>query len=139
MILVDTNVISEPWRPAPDRRVLAWIDAQTVETLYLSAVTIAELRFGIAAMPSGKRREILNERLEEQVLPLFSGRVLPFDLEASSAYARLMTHAKASGRAIGAADGYIAATAASRGLIVASRDAAPFQAAGLVVIDPWQG
>ncbi|TGR37976.1 PIN domain-containing protein, partial [Mesorhizobium sp. M1C.F.Ca.ET.195.01.1.1] len=56
MILIDTNVISEPWKPAPDPRVIAWIDAQAVETLYLSAVTVAELRFGVAAMPAGKRR-----------------------------------------------------------------------------------
>ncbi|RVD45645.1 PIN domain-containing protein, partial [Mesorhizobium sp. M8A.F.Ca.ET.023.02.2.1] len=61
MILIDTNVISEPWKPAPDPRVIAWIDAQAVETLYLSAVTVAELRFGVAAMPAGKRRTILQD------------------------------------------------------------------------------
>ncbi len=55
MILIDTNVISEPWKPAPNSRVLAWIDAQVIDTLFLSAVTVAELRFGIAAMPAGKR------------------------------------------------------------------------------------
>lgn len=67
MILIDTNVISEPWKPAPDPRVTAWIDAQAVETLHLSAVTVAELRFGITAMPAGKRRTILHDRLEQDV------------------------------------------------------------------------
>lgn len=138
MILIDTNVISEPWKLVPDQRVLAWIDAQAIETLYLSAVTVAELRFGIAVMPSGKRREILHSRLEQEVLPLFETRVLPFDLDASRSYADLMTRAKAAGRAIGTTDGYIAATAAARGLVVATRDTSPFIAAGLITINPWE-
>ncbi len=137
MILLDTNLVSEPWKPRPDPHVVAWIDAQAVETLYLSAVTVAELRFGIAAMPAGKRRKILHERLEEELLPLFARRVLAFDLEASRAYADLMSKAKTVGQAIDMADGYIAAIAAARGLSVASRDVAPFHAAGIPVIDPW--
>jgi len=137
MILVDTNVISEPWKPAPDHQVLAWIDAQAIETLFLSAMTVAELRFGIAAMPSGKRQTVLRDRLEQDVLPLFSGRVLSFDLEASQSYAELMARARLAGRAIGKADGYIAATAAAKGLTIASRDTGPFEAAGLAVINPW--
>ena len=115
MILLDTNVISEPWKPLPDPRVLAWIDAQVIETLFLSAVTIAELRFGIGVMPAGRRRSVLHERLEQEVLPLFAGRVLSFDLAASQSYAELMVRARSDGRAIGKADGYIAAIAASRG------------------------
>jgi len=137
MILIDTNVISEPWKPVPDARVLAWIDAQAIETLHLSAITVAELRFGIATMPAGKRRSTLHERLERDVLPLFAGRVLPFDLGSSQVYADLMAQARAVGKAIGKADGYIAATAAIRGLIVATRDTGPFEAAGLNVVNPW--
>jgi toxin FitB len=138
MIVLDTNVISELWKAAPDPNVLAWVDAQMVETLYLSAITVAELRFGLAAMPPGQRRTIYQERLEGEVLPAFMGRVLPFDLEASKAYADLMAQAKAVGRAIGRADGYIAATAAARGLMVATRDTSPFEAAGLTIINPWE-
>lgn len=137
MIVLDTNVISELWKVAPDPHVLAWIDAQMVETLCLTTITVAELRFGLAAMPGGKRRAVYRDRLEREVLPAFSGRILAFDLEASAAYADLMAQAKAAGRAIGTADGYIAATAASRGFAVATRDTGPFEAAGLVVIDPW--
>jgi predicted nucleic acid-binding protein len=138
MILLDTNVISEPWKPVPEPRVLAWIDGQAIETLFLSAVTVAELRFGIGAMPLGRRRSVLNERLEQQVLPLFEGRVLSFDLAASLAYADLMVRARSEGRAIGKADGYIAAIAASRGYAVASRDVSPFEAAGVRVLNPWE-
>ena len=137
MIVVDTNVLSELWRVAPDPKVLAWMDGQVVETLFLSAITVAELRFGLAAMPQGKRRSIYQERLEREVLPAFAGRVLPFDLDASKAYGELMAQARAAGLAIGNADGYIAATALARGQMVATRDTSPFKAAGLAVIDPW--
>lgn len=139
MILLDTSVISEPWKPLPDPRVLAWIDAQVIETLFLSAVTIAELRFGIGVMPAGRRRSVLHERLEQEVLPLFAGRVLSFDLAASQSCAELMVQARSEGRAIGKADGYIAAIAASRGYAVASRDVSPFEAAGVRVLNPWEG
>jgi len=138
VILIDTNVISEPLKPRPDPRVLAWIDAQSIDTLHLSTVTIAELRFGISAMPVGNRRDTLHRRLEGEVLPLFDRRILSFDLDASQAYAEIMVRAKAAGRAIGKADGYIAATAAAHGLLVATRDTSPFEAAGLDTINPWE-
>ena len=137
MILIDTNVISEPWKPAPNAQALAWIDAQAIETLYLSTITVAELRFGIAAMPAGKRRTTLHERLEGEVLPLFANRVLPFDLDASKAFAALMVRAQKSGKAIGTADGYIAAIATAHGFAVATRDASAFKAASVSIIDPW--
>ncbi len=137
MILLDTNVISEPWKPVPDEAVIAWLDAQAVETLFISAITIAELRFGIAAMPSDRRQTILRDRLEGEVLPHFSGRILSFDLTTSQFYSELMARARASGKAIGTADGYIAATAAANGLTISTRDTSPFEAAGVKVINPW--
>ncbi|MFU8897100.1 MAG: type II toxin-antitoxin system VapC family toxin [Gammaproteobacteria bacterium] len=137
MILVDTNVISEPLRKTPEPRVVAWINAQPLETLYLSAVTVAELRFGVASLPPGKRREGLHESLETRVLPLFAGRILSFDLAASQAYAELMANARAAGALPGTADGLIAATARANGMMVATRDIAPFEALGVRVIDPW--
>ena len=137
MILLDTNVISEPLHPLPDARVLAWLDAQPMDRFYLSAVTIAEIRFGIATMPEGRRRQTLQARVEHEVLPLFSGRILSFDIDASGHYARLMAKAKSVGWNVSEADGFIAATAAAHGLIVATRDTGPFNAAGLAVINPW--
>ncbi|MCE2520372.1 MAG: type II toxin-antitoxin system VapC family toxin [Alphaproteobacteria bacterium] len=137
MILVDTNVVSEPLRRAPEPRVAEWLDAQALETLYLSAITVAELRFGVQSLPDGRRRNRLQEDIEGQVLPMFAGRVLAFDLAASQAYAELMARARSEGRTIPVSDGYIAATASANGMMVATRDTAPFEAAGLKTVDPW--
>jgi toxin FitB len=137
MILLDTNVMSEPLRQAPESRVIEWIDAQAMETLFLSAITVAELRAGVALLPAGKRRAGLQENLEKRVLPLFAGRVLPFDLACTQAYAVLMAKARGAGLAVATADGYIAAIAAANGFAVATRDTSPFEAAGVTVINPW--
>lgn len=138
MILLDTNVVSEPMRPAPAANVIAWINAQPLDTLYLSAVTVAELRVGVAQLPDGKRKNSLHEDLERRLLPLFSGRVIAFDLACSQAYAERVSTVRKAGRVIAGADAYIAATAARLGFTVATRDVAPFEAAGLQVINPWQ-
>lgn len=137
MILLDTNVISEPLKASADRNVLAWIDAQIIETLYLSTISLAELRFGIAALPEGKRRDTLHSSLEQRVLPLFAGRILSFDDPAARAYAMLRASARAAGLAIAPSDGYIAAIAATHGFVIATRDTSPFDAAGLPIINPW--
>ena len=137
MIILDTNVILEPLRQTPEGRVIEWIDAQALDTLYLSAITVAELRFGMASLSAGKRRDRLQESLEKQILPLFAGRVLTFDMSASQAYGKLMAKARLAGLAIGTADGYIAATAAANGMMVATRDVSPFEAAGVDIINPW--
>ena len=85
MILLDTNIISESMRPNGDPAVLAWLDAQAVETLYLSTITVAELRFGVAALPIGARRQTLLRELDERLLPIFASRILPFCLAAADA------------------------------------------------------
>jgi toxin FitB len=138
MILLDTNVVSEPLRRSGDPAVIAWIDAQNFETLYLAAISLAELRFGVAAMASGRRKDTLDRNLERRIVPLFAGRILPFDTAASQTYAEIMARARSEGKAIGKADGYIAATAAANGLIVATRDTSPFEAARVTVINPWK-
>ena len=138
MIILDTNVISESLRPAPETRVLDWINTQAMETLYLSAITVAELRLGAALLPSGRRKKKLQDKLESKLLPLFTDRVLPFDVAVTKAYAELMSQAKVTGHSISTADGYIAATAAANGMIIATRDTSPFTAAGLQVINPWE-
>lgn len=138
MILLDTNVVSEPLRPAPEARVIEWIDAQPLETLYLSAMSVAELRAGVALLPAGKRRTALHEHLEKRVLPMFVGRVLPFDPACTSAYAKVLATARKAGSGIETADACIAAAAVANGFTVATRDTSPFQAAGLDVINPWE-
>lgn len=137
MILLDTNVVSEPMRAAPEPRVLAWLDAQLLETLFLSVITVAELRYGVARLRGSRRRNSLNDRLEAQVLPAFAGRILAFDLPATRTYADLMSSSQSAGHAIGMADAMIAAIAQANGMTVATRDGTPFRAAGVPVIDPW--
>lgn len=136
MILLDTNVISEAMKPAPDDTVRAWLDEQAAETLYLSSVTIAELLYGIGALPAGKRKDRLTEALDG-VMELFADRVLPFDVAAARHYADLAVQARTAGKGFPTPDGYIAAIAASRGFTVATRDTSAFDAAGVVVINPW--
>ena len=108
MILLDTNVLSEPLKPTPEPAVLTWLDSQPLETLFLSAITLAELQYGIAALPAGQRKDGLRSAFNSRILTLF-----------------------------GATDGYIAAIAAAHGCAVATRDVSPFQAAGLRVLNPW--
>ena len=137
MIVLDTNVVSEAMKPEPHPAVRAWLNAQAAQTLYLSSVTLAELLFGIAALPAGKRQDMLARALDG-LLGMFRDRVLPFDTDAARRYAELAVMARSSGRGFPTPDGYIAAIAASRGFIVASRDTAPFQAAGVRIINPWE-
>jgi hypothetical protein len=137
MIVLDTNVVSEALKPDPHTAVRAWLNDQAVETLYLSSVTLAELLFGIGALPAGKRKDMLAQALDG-LMGLFRDRVLPFDTDAARRYADLAVTAKVAGREFPTPDGYIAAIAASRGFILASRDTAPYEAASLTVINPWK-
>jgi toxin FitB len=136
MILVDTNVVSEPMRGRGDPRVAAWLDRQAAETMFISTVSVAEVLFGVAALPAGKRRANLAEAFEVEVLPLFGGRILSFDLPAARAHAAVRS-ARGCGFSISVSEGQIAAIAATNGLIVATRDDAPFRAAGLETVNPW--
>ena len=136
MIVLDTNVVSEAMKPEPHPAVLAWLNNQVAETLYLSSVTLAELLFGIGALPAGKRKDMLAQAVDG-LMGLFRNRVLPFDTDAARRYAELAVAARAAGRGFPTPDGYIAAIAVSRGFIVASRDTAPYEAAGIIVINPW--
>lgn len=138
MIILDTNVVSEPLRPAPAPEVVVWLDDQIIETLHLTAISVAELRFGVAALPSGRRQRSLREALEDAVLPLFAGRVLAFDEPAALAYADLRARARAHGRAIATVDAYIAAIATAHGFAVATRDVSPFESVGVPVVNPFR-
>lgn len=136
MILLDTNVVSEAMKPEPHPSVRDWLDAQAAETLFLSSVTVAELMFGIGALPKGKRKDRLATALDG-VMELFEPRILPFETQAARRYADLAVRARRAGKGFPTPDGYIAAIAAAQGFAVASRDTAAFAAAGLTVIDPW--
>lgn len=137
MILLDTNVVSEPIRPKGDLAVQRWLDQQVAETLYLAVTSLSELLVGIAMMPAGRRKQGLATALDELVKQLFGSRILPFDREAAVEYARLVALAGKVGRKIAVADGQIAAIAAVHGFTVATRDTEPFVAVGIPVINPW--
>ena len=137
MIVLDTNVVSEATRPQPDAVVQSWFDAQAPETLYLTSITVAELLFGLAAMPKGKRQQQLQQQTE-RLLQIFAARILPFDTQAARHYAEKAQIARAAGLGFPTPDSYIAAIAASRKFAVATRDRTPFYAAGLTVINPWE-
>ena len=138
MIVLDTNVVSEAMRPTPNPNVVSWLNAQAAETLYLSSITLAELLFGVGALPAGARKERLAQGVD-RLLALFSGRVLPFDQDAARRYADLAVTARSVGRPLPTADGYIAAIAAAHGFTVATRNVQHFSDTGVGVIDPWQG
>lgn len=137
MIILDTHVISEAIKPEPNAAVLAWLDQQSSKTLYLTTVTIAEMGFEIGALPDGKRKLKLKDALQG-ILELFDGKILPFDLTAAQHYADLAVKARSLGKGFPVPDGYIAAIAAARDYIVASRDVSAFYASGVDVIDPWK-
>ena len=137
MIILDTNVVSEPLRPAPDPRVVAWLDRQAIETLYLTSVTVAELLTGIEVLPASKRKRRLRADIDAILTEHFDNRILPFDLEAARAFAELRALARRQGASISMADGQIASIARTRGFAVATRDVA-FSAAGIETIDPWR-
>jgi toxin FitB len=136
MIVLDTNVLCEAMKPAPNPAVRSWLNEQVAETLYLSSVTLAELLFGIGTLPDGRRKAALSETLGG-VLDLFGDRILPFDVGAARHYADLAVRARADGKGFPTPDGYIAAIAASKGFMIATRDVSLFEAAGLIVINPW--
>ena len=136
MILLDTNVVSEAMKPLPNSQVLDWLNMQAAETLFVSSITFAELLFGVAAMPQGQRKLRLEETVDG-LADMYKGRILGFDLDTAKTYAQLAALAKSKGHGFPTADGYIAAIAASKRMIVATRDTAPFAAVGLEVINPW--
>ena len=136
MIILDTNIVSETMKPKPNEKVLAWLDEQAAETLYLTSVTLAELLFGVAAMPDGKRKNRLLAFIDG-LIGLYAERVFSFDMNAARHYASLAVTARRNGRGFPTPDGYIAAIAAARGCLVASRDGAAYEAAGINVINPF--
>ena len=138
MIILDTNVISEPMKAQAAPAVVAWLDRQSAETLYLTATNLSEVLTGIELLPAGRRKSGLSEAMQELLERLFGTRFLDFDRGAAVAYAVLVSRAMAKGLAISVADGQIAAIAAVHGFTVATRDTAPFLAAGVPVINPWE-
>ena len=137
MIILDTNLVSEPLKPHPEPSVLTWLDRQEPATLYLAATSLSELLTGMAIPPEGRRRETLRNSLRSVVDRLFRSRILAFDQAAAIESASLAAKARRGGVTLSVGDAQIAAIAMVHGFAVASRDCIPFLAAGAPLIDPW--
>ena len=139
MILLDTNVISEAMRPSPDARVMQWLDALPDLEVWISAVSVAEIRLGIALLPDGKRRAMLAELADEMFREDFSDQCLPFDCDAAREYARIVAERNRQGRPITVEDAQLAAVALTGGLVLATRNVKDFSDInGLKVVNPWE-
>ncbi len=137
MFVLDTNVVSELMRDQPHSAVLQWVDDQPTTSLFVTAITEAEIRTGIAILPSGERRQRLAAAAERAFGILFDERILPFGSEAAQAYAVIASNRRSAGRPIGHADCQIAAIARSAGASVATRDVEGFDGCGIDVMNPW--
>ena len=138
MFVLDTNLVSELMRDTPREKVLAWMDNRPTRELFVTAVTEAEVRTGVALLPEGARRRGLADAAERTLAGLFAGRVLPIDSGAARAYAEITAARRAVGRPISQSDCQIAAIARSRGMTVATRNVRDFVDTGIEVIDPWE-
>lgn len=137
MLVIDTNVASELMRPAPTPSVAAWIAERDASAMYLTAVSEAELRFGIAILPEGRRRTALEAAMHRWLEIGFAERILPFDSAAARAYAAIAADRRGVGRPIGDADCQIAAISRSRGASLVTRNVRDFEGTGVDVLDPW--
>lgn len=137
MIVVDTSVVSELLRPIPAPRVEQWLASQDGYDIYLTAISEAELRYGVAIMDNGRRRDALAEAIDRILGEDMAGRILPFDSAAAGEYATIAATRRATGRPIAQADCQIAAIARAHGAAVVTRNTAAFEGCGLNLIDPW--
>ena len=137
MMILDTNVISECMRSRPAPRVMAWLASQPSSAVFLTAVTTAELQYGAAILPEGRRREQVQRAIQGMIDEDFVGRVLPFDGEAAQAYAEIASASRSAGRPISPFDCQIAAIARARGAVIATRNVEDFLNCGVEIINPW--
>jgi predicted nucleic acid-binding protein len=137
--LLDTNCISEVVRTKPEPRVLEWMQAADESLLYLSVLTLGEIRKGVAGLPQGRRRTHLETWLEVDLQARFSGRILPIDRPIADRWGMLAAEAKRKGKALSATDGLLAATALQHNLTIVSRNVSDFMHTHAALLNPWEG
>lgn len=135
--LLDTNVLSEPMKERPNAGVVAWLSQADEDQVFVSVVTITELRYGVERLPIGKRRELLDGWLRKDLILRFEGRILPVDLRIADACGGLMARSESMGRPIEARDAFIAATAEVHGLTLVTRNTSDFKPSLKAIISPW--
>jgi len=136
--LLDTSCISEVVRSTPNPRVLAWMEAVDESLLYLSVLTLGEIRKGVAGRPQSKRRAQLESWLELELSARFSGRILPIDASIADRWGVLAAKAKRNGLPLAAVDGLLSATAIHHNLTLVSRNVSDFANTGVQLVNPWQ-
>lgn len=137
MILLDTNVLSELMRAKPAPQVLEWVDAQPVGDLVITSITVAEILYGIARMPDGKRKQGLLDVASVMFDEDFAGNILPFDADAAVHYAEIAAETEAKGRVVDMADAQIAAIGRLHDAVIATRNVRHFETLGVALVDPW--
>lgn len=135
--LLDTNIISEGAKPRPDPGVMDWLASMDEEQMFLSIVSLAELRHGVERMDKGGRKEALDIWLTEQLAPRFEERLLPVDIDTADQWGRIVARSQAMGRPIGAMDAFIAAHAQQHDLTLVTRNISDFEATGIRLFNPW--
>jgi predicted nucleic acid-binding protein len=137
--LLDTNVPSEMIRDRPDSRVNTWVRAQEDVSLYLSAITIGEIRKGVTILPESKRRSRLQDWLENDIIPLFASRIMPVTQAVAERWGVLSGQRQLAGRPLSMADGLVAATAIENGLTLVTRNIKDYENLGVAILNPWEG
>jgi predicted nucleic acid-binding protein len=137
MVVLDTNVISELFKPAPDPKVMAWVGGLPGDGLVTTTVTRGELLFGLYCMPEGRRRSDLLQGLTRLFEQKLTGHVLAYDDAAADAHAEIAAARRARGRPVGQSDMMIAGIARSRGATLATRNVRDFEGCGIPLVDPW--
>lgn len=137
--LLDTNVLSEVRRPAPDANVLIWLDRVDEDRVYLSVISIAEIARGVALLDAGRRRDELAAWLEHELPARFESRLIQIDAQTALTWGRLMGEAKKAGRGLSVMDGWIAAIALVHDLVLVTRNIRDFEGLGIPLLDPWAG
>jgi toxin FitB len=137
LIILDTNVISEPLKRSPDAAVLRWLDRQSPTTLYVTTISQAELLAGVSALPAGKRRTELRKVIDKELVSLFTDRILPFGERSAEAYAQVVTAANGVGNRIDFADAAIGAIAVEHDYMLATRNIGDFKGTSVKLLNPW--
>lgn len=136
MILLDTGVLAQALKPLGDPAVMVWLDGQVADTLFLSSITHATMSLAVARLPEGKRKEAFQGAVQD-ILDFFQGRLLPFDMAAASQYGAIAARALSAGKRLPEGVGYLAATAAAHGFIVATREVELYELLGVAVVNPF--
>lgn len=138
MIILDTNVVSEVIRPIPDASVLSWLDSQSADEIAITAITAAELRYGVRRLPEGRRQTQLSEVTHEILTADFRDRIQPFDVLAADQFAEVVVARERSGQPISTSDAQIAAICRVWDATLATRNISDFTGTGIRLIDPWK-